>query len=407
MSIDSPSQTFGSRLHRFWPMLIIIALALNLRPIVTSHGPLLEQIRADTGLSLQSMSLLTVLPMLCMGLFPLLLPRLGRRLSENSWIVGGLLAIAAGCAWRLFLQDGPSLILTALLAGMGVAVVQSLAPGVVKRWYTQHVPLGMGLYSAALMGGGGLAAVFSPLVARSTEQWQTGLGIWLLPALLAVLFWVGRPRESAYAGGAGVRLNCLTNRRAWLLAVYFGLANGGYASMVAWLPLYAQTLGWSTADSGGLVGLMTLLQVCAALCVPLLCRGRSDRRPWLLLAVVLQLIGFSGLVFWPDAGLSLWVALIGYGLGSCFALTLTLALDHLRVPAMAGVLAAFVQGVGFVITALIPYLAGMLRELAGSFAASWGLILVTLVLMFIATWRFAPSGYAPAMAGIEGPALPR
>ncbi|MBV0933114.1 CynX/NimT family MFS transporter [Marinobacterium weihaiense] len=401
--MSQQSSSIGARMAGIWPMLIIIALALNLRPIVTSHGPLLESIRQSTGLGLQSASLLTVLPMLCMGVFALLLPRIGRWLSEGGWVLFGLLAIAVACGWRFWLEDGASLVVTALVAGIGVAVVQSLAPGVVKRWYTHKVPLGMGLYSAALMGGGGLAAVVSPLVARASGHWQAGLGIWLLPAVLALLCWRLRPRDGVSTAAAPPQLNCLRNRRAWLLAAYFGLANGGYASMVAWLPLYAQSLGWSAADSGELIGLMTLLQVCAALCVPLLCRGRVDRRPWLLLAVGLQLIGFSGLLFWPEPGLVVWVALIGYGLGSCFALTLTLTLDHLEGPAMAGVLAAFVQGVGFVITALVPYLAGLLHDLAGSFAASWGLILVTLVAMLMVTGRFAPQGYAQAMAEIAAP----
>ncbi len=151
--------------------------------------------------------------------------------------------------------------------------------------------------------------------------------------------------------------------------MYFGLINGGYTSMVAWLPVYYRQLGWSAQDSGGLVGIMTIFQVLAALSVPLLIRRRLDRRPWLLAALLVQLGGFCGLLLMPLQHAALWVALIGYGLGACFALSLTLTLDHLHEPRAAGSLAAFVQGIGFIITGIVPYLTGWLRDATGSFQA--------------------------------------
>ncbi|CAM4165279.1 hypothetical protein SHLI107390_01810 [Shewanella livingstonensis] len=57
----------------------------------------------------------------------------------------------------------------------------------------------------------------------------------------------------------------------------------------------------------------------------------------------------------PEFILILWGGLIGCGLGACFALTLTVTLNHLSSPKLAGALTAFVQGVGFIVTAVIPY----------------------------------------------------
>ena len=179
--------------------------------------------------------------------------------------------------------------------------------------------------------------------------------------------------------------------------MYFGLINGGYTSMVAWLPVYYRQLGWGAQDSGGLVGIMTIFQVLAALSVPLLIRRRLDRRPWLLAALLVQLGGFCGLLLMPLQHAALWVALIGYGLGACFALSLTLTLDHLHEPRAAGSLAAFVQGIGFIITGIVPYLTGWLRDATGSFQASWLLLAASVVAMLLVTLRFAPSGYARAM----------
>ena len=78
MSIDNAScDTRQSVLTLYWPMLVIAVLAMTLRPTITATGPLLAEIRLSTGIGLQAASLLVVLPMLCMGIFPLLLPWLG------------------------------------------------------------------------------------------------------------------------------------------------------------------------------------------------------------------------------------------------------------------------------------------------------------------------------------------
>ena len=127
------TNTQQSALTLFWPMLVIAGLALTLRPTLTSTGPLLEGIRLSTGVGLQAASLLVVLPMLCMGIFPLLLPLIGKHPSENAWITGGLFAITASGLWRLGLGTGWALIASALIGGTGIAIVQALAPGIVKR----------------------------------------------------------------------------------------------------------------------------------------------------------------------------------------------------------------------------------------------------------------------------------
>ncbi|MDD0974126.1 CynX/NimT family MFS transporter [Pseudomonas fontis] len=386
-------------------LLLMVAVALNLRPILTSIGPLLEDIRHSTGIGYQQAALLTALPVLCMGLVPLLQPWLRRWVSERNALLGGLGAIALACTWRLYLDSSTALIASAVVAGLGVAFVQALMPGLVNRWFAQRLAMAMGIYSAALMSGGGLAAVLGSRVAEGFSRWQAGLGIWLVPALLALLFClIVRPRLEAASGRGGVSGHFFGSRRAWLLAIYFGLINGGYTSMVAWLPAYYQQIGGSAHGGGGLVGLMTIFQVLGALGLPLLLRGVSDRRPGLWLALATQLAGFVGLLLAPTLSAGLWVALIGFGLGACFSLSLTLTIEHLKSPA-AGSLAAFVQGIGFIITGIVPYLAGWLRDITGDFQASWLLLTLTVLLMLLVTWRFAPDGYAEAMAG-PSPGVP-
>ncbi|WP_110456065.1 hypothetical protein [Shewanella algidipiscicola] len=74
-----------------------------------------------------------------------------------------------------------------------------------------------------------------------------------------------------------------------------------------------------------------------------------------------------------------------------------MALEHLATPKIAGALTAFIQGVGFIITAVIPYVAGILRQSTGSFQVAWLMVIFALLLMLIITSRFSPAGYAKAM----------
>lgn len=387
-------------------LLLVVAVTLNLRPILTSIGPLLEEIRLGTGIGYQQAALLTALPVLCMGLVPLLQPWLRRWLSEQGGLLLGLGAIGLACFWRLLLGSGPALIGSAVLAGLGVAFVQALMPGLVNRWFARRLVLAMGVYSAALMSGGGLAAVLGPRVAEHFGHWQAGLGVWLLPVLVALLLLglVGPKLEAAAGTDTSGGGHFFGSRRAWLLAIYFGLINGGYTSMVAWLPAYYQEVGGSARGGGELVGLMTIFQVLGALGLPMLLRRFADRRPALWLALLAQLAGFSGLLLAPALSPGLWVGLIGFGLGACFSLSLTLTLEHLKDPRRAGGLAAFVQGIGFIITGLVPYLTGWLRDVSGDFQASWSLLTASVLLMLLVTARFAPRGYAAAMAAPQGEA---
>ena len=52
----------------------------------------------------------------------------------------------------------------------GVALIQALVPAMIKREFHHRVPVAMGVYSASLMAGGGLAAGFWMRV-----SWSSGL----------------------------------------------------------------------------------------------------------------------------------------------------------------------------------------------------------------------------------------
>ncbi|VFS79295.1 putative cyanate transporter [Raoultella planticola] len=147
-------------------------------------------------------------------------------------------------------------------------------------------------------------------------------------------------------------------RRAWTLGLYFGLINGGYASLIAWLPPYYMQLGYSAQFSGTLLAMMTVGQTAGALLIPMLAR-HDDRRRLLLLTLMLQLIGFCGFIWLPLQ--------FPFAMGRVRRHRVRRphsrcawywALDHARHPAIAGRLVAFMQGIGFMVAGASPVVIG-------------------------------------------------
>lgn len=377
----------------------VVLIGLNLRPFITGVGPLAADIGQATGLDLKGISLLTLVPMLLMGVFafagPVLQARIGGRLSMMAAL--GLLVV--GSFLRLFTTNGWQLVGTAALLGLGAAVVQAVLPGVVKRQLPQHVGVVMGLYSAMLMGGGALGAQVSPWVAAVSGNWHIGLAWMALPAALALAL-VARylPRDVPILPARLSLAAYLRRPRVWLLMVCFGLVNGGYSTTVAWLAPFYREYGWSASASGGLLAYLSVCQALTAISLPILARKGKDRRPWLWFALTMQAAGFAGLAFWPLVAPLIWAMLLGAGLGGCFALSLIVALDHLPDPTQAGTLSALMQGGGFLIAAMPPWIVAALHESTGGFSAGWAMHLGCAIVVAMLYWRVSPASYARGMS---------
>jgi CP family cyanate transporter-like MFS transporter len=385
---------------------VIVAIGLNLRPLLTSISPLTGVILESTGLTFHGASLLTGLPVVAMGVCAFGASALARFAGEARGVAAGLVAIMCACAARLFIDSGSVLIASAAIAGVGVAVIQALLPGVMKTRFAARLPFAMGLYSASIMAGGGLGASVTPGVAAHFS-WHAGLAVWALPALAALALWGWLVRGDGAgaarpARAAATSASLFLNRRTWLLGLYFGLVNGGYTCLVAWMPAYYQQRGRSVTASGALLAIATVFQASSALLLPMAAARSRDRRPWLAAGLVAQLAGFVGLLVAPTAAPVLIVALLGGGLGGVFALTLVLTLDHIDDPKLAARLVAFVQGVGFVIAAVAPIVAGIVRDATGGFTVSWMMLAASVAAMIALTLVFSPRSYARAMRGGRG-----
>lgn len=379
-----------------WLMISVVLVALNLRPSMAAVGPLLSSIRADVALSFSTASLLTMLPVMAMGLAMFFGMGVAKRFGEHRSIVLSLGVIGLATVSRLFLDSAVELILSAIAAGVGIAMIQALMPALIKSRFSNNVSLFMGLYVTAIMGGAALAASFSPFIQVQTGSWRIGLAIWAVLAVLALVFWYAQrsalpPLPQA---GAGQQASFFGNRRAWLLAIFFGLGTAAYTCVLAWLAPYYVEQGWSEQNAGLLLGFLTAMEVVSGLITPAIANRRQDKRGVVAVLLVLIIAGFCGLIMSPQHLSLLWPCLLGLGIGGLFPMSLILSLDHLDNPRRAGGLTAFVQGIGYLIAGLSPLIAGMIRDQLGSFEWAWWSLTAVVVVMLLIVLRFDPRHYA-------------
>ncbi|WP_064119670.1 cyanate transporter [Pseudomonas fluorescens] len=378
-----------------WLMLAIILVALNLRPSMAAVGPLLSAIRGDIPLSFSLASLLTMLPVMAMGLAMFFGLSISQRLGAQRTVLWSLLIIALATLSRLFVESAAQLIASAVLAGIGIALIQALMPGLIKSRFADNVALCMGLYVTSIMGGAALAASFAPLVMMQTGSWRIGLALWASLALLALVVWWSQRRHLPSSVAAASRKDSFfANSRAWLLAIFFGLGTASYTCVLAWLAPYYVEKGWSEQNAGLLLGFLTAMEVLSGLVVPAIANRSRDRRVVLMVLLGLIIAGFCGLILGPPSLSLLWPCLLGLGIGGLFPMSLIVSLDHLDNPQRAGGLTAFVQGIGYLIAGLSPLLAGIVRDQLGSFEWAWWSLTAVMVIMLLMVLRFDPRHYA-------------
>jgi CP family cyanate transporter-like MFS transporter len=378
-----------------WLMLAIILVALNLRPSMAAVGPLLSAIRGDIPLNFSLASLLTMLPVMAMGLAMFFGLGISQRLGAQRTVLWSLLIIALATLSRLFVESAAQLIASAVLAGIGIALIQALMPGLIKSRFADNVALCMGLYVTSIMGGAALAASFAPLVMMQTGSWRIGLALWASLALLALVVWWSQRRQLPSSVAAASRKDSFfANSRAWLLAIFFGLGTASYTCVLAWLAPYYVEKGWSEQNAGLLLGFLTAMEVLSGLVVPAIANRSRDRRVVLMVLLGLIIAGFCGLILGPPSLSLLWPCLLGLGIGGLFPMSLIVSLDHLDNPQRAGGLTAFVQGIGYLIAGLSPLLAGIVRDQLGSFEWAWWSLTAVMVIMLLMVLRFDPRHYA-------------
>ncbi len=360
----------------------LILIAFNLRPVFGSISVVLPEVMRDTGMGPTAASLLTTLPLLCLGLFAVPAPALSRRFGPERTLFGALLLICIGTLLR-GTGNLPLLFASTALAGAGIAVGNVLLPGLVKRDFPTHAAMMTGFYTLAVCAGASGATAFTVPLERHVfhGSWALTLAAWALPAALVLLLWAPWALAAKpLPGHAQARSGSLWHDPlAWQVTGFMGLQSALAYIVLGWLAPMLRERGLDGAEAGYVVALSILVQLATCLVTPSIAARCRDQRAIAVGLAAIILVSMLAFIFAPLSRRWLWAVLLGCGQGGAFALALSLIVMRSPDSAATAQLSAMAQGGGYVLASGGPLLAGLLRGWTGSFESS-ALLLVVLAL---------------------------
>ncbi|MFD9896736.1 CynX/NimT family MFS transporter [Mesorhizobium sp. NPDC059025] len=351
----------------------LVLIAFNLRPLFSSLSVLLPEMMQATGLSSAGASLLTTLPVVCLGIFAPFAPRLAQRYGAERTLLGVMALVTLGTALRGF-GSVPILFAATFIAGAAIAVGNVLLPGLVKRDFPDSMALMTGLYTMALCAGAAAASGLTLPVEHhiAAGSWAAALAAWAVPAFAVLLLWAPQAFASRHrASHSGFRVTGLwRDRLAWQVTLFMGLQSALAYSIFGWLAPILRERGFDATSAGAIVSVSVMAQVVACLAVPPIavrCRNQSLVNVALVTVAVIALLG----ILFAPTSMTLPLAIVqGLGQGGLIAAAMTLIVLRSPDPHVASHLSGMAQGVGYVLAAIGPLLVGLIHGWTGSFAAS-------------------------------------
>ncbi|KAB2340819.1 CynX/NimT family MFS transporter [Actinomadura rudentiformis] len=363
-----------------WMLTGLILLTTNLRAAITGIAPVLGDLQDTFGLSGVEVSILTTLPVLCLGVFASVAPSFARWFGTEVAIAGALVLITGGIVLRV-VPSSLALFAGTVLAGAGIATGNVLMPAVIKRHFTGRVGSLTGL-AMMLMAASGAVAAGLAVPLDDAGGWRLALAVWAVPSLIAALVWGpialrSRPGRESLAPATEVG-SLLRSPLAWSVAVFMGMASLMFYVLMSWLPEIMRDHGFAAAEAGMMVSYMMIIGIPLGFVVPVLAARVRDQRFLIVGVSTAMVVGLIGMLVAPGAGW-LWVTVLGLATGSAFPLAFTLLTLRSSSPAVAARLSGMAQTGGYLLAGFGPLAVGVLHSVTGGWEVSLVLLLVLVV----------------------------
>jgi CP family cyanate transporter-like MFS transporter len=347
-------------------LIALLLIAANLRPSITSVGPLLKTIQDDLSLSATAAGLLGSLP-LVMFAAAAPLARLARQLGGERMLLAGLLTLIVGLLVR---SEGHTATLFAgtVILSIGIASTNVLLPVLIKKHYPERVPSLTTAYATIMGCMAALASgVAVPLARELPGGWRSSLASWAVLAALAVVFWIPNTRSTERKVEATTMAAPHPPWRtsvAWQVTGFMGLQSTVFYVSISWFPTFLREYGFSAAAAGWLMTLYQAAALITGLAVPMMIRRFKDQRALAFCASTLAALAVLGILMAPEQA-ALWMTLLGAASGPSLILALSFMGLRARTQESAAALSLMAQGVGYLIAAVGPVAFGLVHDHTG------------------------------------------
>lgn len=360
----------------------ILLIGASLRAPITSVGIALPSIKDTLNLSNTSVSLITIIPLLSFAVISLFAAKISHKFGLERTVFGALILICVGIALRAI--TGVSwLYVGTILIGVGIAFGNVLTPGIIKMNFPLRIGIMTGYYTVVMNIFGSVSSyVTAPLVKHFNYNIAISLiGIVTFIGIITWSFQLNK-HEAVNSSQTTTNINVWKSPLSWQITLLMGGQSMIFYSLINWLPEFLLSHGTPINEAGIYLSILQLAIIPLTFVTPIFAEKLKNQVLITFVTGLLFVLGILTLMLQPNWAF-LGIILIGVASGLAFGLVNTFFGLRTENGLTAAKLSGMSQSVGYLFAAIGPLLFGILHDATNSWNTSFGILLVTSIIIMI------------------------
>ncbi|MCD8777679.1 MFS transporter [Mammaliicoccus sciuri] len=360
----------------------ILLIGASLRAPITSVGIALPSIKDTLNLSNTSVSLITIIPLLSFAVISLFAAKISHKFGLERTVFGALILICVGIALRAI--TGVSwLYVGTILIGVGIAFGNVLTPGIIKMNFPLRIGIMTGYYTVVMNIFGSVSSyVTAPLVKHFNYNIAISLiGIVTFIGIITWSFQLNK-HETVNSSQTTTNINVWKSPLSWQITLLMGGQSMIFYSLINWLPEFLLSHGTPINEAGIYLSILQLAIIPLTFVTPIFAEKLKNQVLITFVTGLLFVLGILTLMLQPNWAF-LGIILIGVASGLAFGLVNTFFGLRTENGLTAAKLSGMSQSVGYLFAAIGPLLFGILHDATNSWNTSFGILLITSIIIMI------------------------
>lgn len=360
----------------------ILLIGASLRAPITSVGIALPSIKETLNLSNTSVSLITIIPLLSFAVISLFAAKISHKFGLERTVFGALILICIGIALRAI--TGVSwLYIGTILIGVGIAFGNVLTPGIIKMNFPLRIGIMTGYYTVVMnIFGSASSYVTAPLVKHF--NYNIAISLIGIVTFIGIIIWSFQlnKHETVNSSQTTTNINVWKSPLSWQITLLMGGQSMIFYSLINWLPEFLLSHGTPINEAGIYLSILQLAIIPLTFVTPIFAEKMKNQVLITFVTGLLFVLGILTLMSQPNWAF-LGIILIGIASGLAFGLVNTFFGLRTENGLTAAKLSGMSQSVGYLFAAIGPLLFGILHDATNSWNTSFGILLVTSIIIMI------------------------
>ena len=366
----------------FVPGIILVGAVMRIP--FTTIPTVLSDVADGLGVSVNSLGILTSIPLIMFAFCSSLAPRLADKFGLEKLFTMVLVALFAGSIMRVF--NLPSLYIGTMIIGISIAMMNVLFPSIILANQPFRIGLLTTVYTTAMGIASSVASSVAVPIVKMTS-WKGLIVILSLLILIALVVWFPNTfhnhmtEKDEHTHSASL----WKNKAAIALLIFGGLQSLLFYTGMTWLPTMASQAGVSSEAAGILASIYSLMSLPFSLTIPTLTTSLSSKNRKIMLAIVsICGIAGTGMLLFQTSSFTYWLIvniLIGIAVSALFPYMLVAFSMKSHTPSQTAQLSGMVQSGGYLLAAFGPTLFGYSFDLFGSWTVAALCLFVCTIVM--------------------------